>query len=290
MTAVRTHDPQAQQYALGHLTIIDVPTPELVRIAARTGYDYVSPRLICSGLPGRDHSLARDPRLLRETKQALAETGIPVHDIELARIADDVDPGAYRPELEVGAEIGARHLLSSIWSADRGYLVDAFGRLCRRAAEYGMTVNLEWLALATVQTMADDADVLRQVNEPNGRLMIDLHHFHRSHEKVSDLAELPTEWFEFVQICDAPGPIPAERSEMARIIRESREYLGEGGTDPASVLFALPPVVYSMELPNAAHVAALGAEGHARRCLETARDYLAREAAARGIAEREAVR
>lgn len=289
MTALPNHDPQAQrysqQYSLGHLTIIDVPTPELVRIAARTGYDFVSPRLICDGLPGRDHSLARNPELLRQTRQALAETGIPVHDIELARIADDVDPGAYRPELEVGAEIGARHLLSSIWSPDRGYLVDAFGRLCRLAAEYDMTVNLEWLALGTVTTMADAADVLRQVDEPNARLMIDLHHFHRSREKVSDLAALPTEWFEFVQICDAPAAIPTEREEMARIIREGRDYLGEGGTDPASVLGALPPVVYSMELPNAAHVAALGAEGHARRCLETARAYLAEQAD-----EREATR
>ena len=273
-----THvDPEVQRYSLGHLTIIDVPTPELVRIAARTGYDFVCPRLICDGLPGRDHSLARNPALLRATREALAETGVPVHDIELARIADDVDPGSYEAELAVGAELGARHLLSSIWSADRGYAVDAFGRLCRLAARYGMTVNLEWLALGTVTTMADAADVLRQVAEPNARLMIDLHHFHRSHETVAGLAALPAEWFEFVQICDAPATIPDDREEMARIIREGRDYLGEGGTDPAAVLTALPPVVYSMELPNAAHQAALGAEGHARRCLETSRAYLARE-------------
>lgn len=285
MTAA-TVEPQAQQYSLGHLTIIDTPTPELVRIAARTGYDFVSPRLICDGLPGTDHSLARNPALLRETKAALAQTGLPVHDIELARIADDVDPGSYEPELAVGAEIGASHLLSSIWSSDHGYAVDAFGRLCRLAAQYGMTVNLEWLALATVTTMADAVAVLRAVDEPNARLMIDLHHFHRSHERVDDLAALPAHWFEFVQICDAPGPIPSDLDEMARIIREGRDYLGEGGTDPATVLAALPPMVYSVEIPNADDVAALGAEGHARRCLDTARACLTR----RGRTEREALR
>ena len=268
-------DPPIQRYSLGHLTIIDVPTPELVRIAARTGYDYVSPRLICDGLPGMDHSLARNPALLRATREALAETGLPVHDMELARIADDVDPGSYEAELAVGAELGARHLLSSIWSADHGYTVDAFGRLCRLAAQYGFTVNLEWLALATVSTMADAVAVLREVAEPNARLMIDLHHFHRSHESLEALSEIPTEWFEFVQICDAPGEIPDDLTEMARIIREGRCYLGEGGTDPGPVLAALPPTVYSVEIPSAADVARLGAEGHARRCLETSRTYLA---------------
>ncbi|MFT3862122.1 sugar phosphate isomerase/epimerase family protein [Micropruina sp.] len=286
MTAALSVEQQAQQYALGHLTIIDTPTPELVRIAARTGYDYVSPRLICDGLPGTDHSLARNPALLHATREALAETGLPVHDIELARIADDVDPDSYEAELAIGAAIGAGHLLSSIWSSDHGYSVDAFGRLCRLAAQYGLTVNLEWLALAAVTTMADAVAVLREVDEPNARLMIDLHHFHRSRERVADLAAMPREWFEFVQICDAPGPIPTDVDEMARIIREGRNYLGEGGTDPAAVLDALPPLVYSVEIPSATDVARLGAEGHARRCLETSRSYLARECRT----EREAVR
>ncbi len=286
MTAAATVAPQAQQYSLGHLTIIDTPTPELVRIAARAGYDFVSPRLICDGLPGMDHSLARNPALLRATQAALAETGLPVHDIELARIADDVDPGSYEPELAVGAGIGARHVLSSIWSSDRGYTVDAFGRLCRLAAQYGLTVNLEWLALGTVTTMADAVDVLRQVDEPNARLTIDLPPFHRSHAPADDLAGLPREGVEFAQVCDAPAEIPAERDEMARIIRAGRNYLGEGGTDPAAVLRALPPMVYSVEIPSASDEARFGAEGHARRCLETSRAYLARA----GVTQREATR
>lgn len=123
--------------------------------------------------------------------------------------------------------------------------------------------------------MADAVAVLREVAEPNARLMIDLHHFHRSHESLESLSEIPTEWFEFVQICDAPGEIPDDLTEMARIIREGRCYLGEGGTDPGPVLAALPPTVYSVEIPSAADVARLGAEGHARRCLETSRTYLA---------------
>jgi len=264
----------AQRYSLGHLTLIDVPTPELIRIAHRTGYDFVSPRLICDGLPGGDYSLSRHDDLLGQTVRALAETGLPLHDIELARIAADVDPAGYEPDLAIGAELGARHLISSIWTSDRSYAVDAFGRLCRLAAQYDLTVDLEWVPIASVTTMHDALDVIAEVNEPNARLMVDLHHFHRSRERLADLDEIPAGLFSVVQICDAPGPIPTERDEMTRIIREGRSYLGEGGIHPAVILERLPPVVYSIELPNSAAVARWGAEGHARRCLETARSYL----------------
>ena len=272
----------AQRYALGHLTLIDVPTPELIRIAYRTGYDFASPRLICAGLPGHDYSLSHNDELLRETVRALAETGLPLHDIELARIADDVDPAGYEPDLAIGAELGARHLISSIWTPDRSYAVDAFGRLCRLAAQYDLTVNLEWVPIASVTTMHDALDVIAEVNEPNARLMVDLHHFHRSRERLADLDEIPAELFSVIQICDAPGPIPTEREEMTRIIREARCYLGEGGTDPAAMLARMPHVVYSIELPNSAAVACWGAEGHARRCLETAKDYLERTLSVQG--------
>lgn len=41
-----------RKFSLAHLTILEAPPPELVRIAARTGYDFVGLRLIPPGLPG----------------------------------------------------------------------------------------------------------------------------------------------------------------------------------------------------------------------------------------------
>ena len=63
-------------------------------MAARAGYDFVSLRPIYMGLPGEPNfSLATNKTLLRETKKALQDTGLGLLDIELARIADGVDPG-----------------------------------------------------------------------------------------------------------------------------------------------------------------------------------------------------
>ena len=64
-------------YSLVHLTNISCPPPEMIRVAARAGYDAVSLRTIPMGLPGeRPYDIAKDPHLLRETRRAAQETGI----------------------------------------------------------------------------------------------------------------------------------------------------------------------------------------------------------------------
>ena len=62
----------AQQYSLAHLTVLACPPPEVIYIAGRAGYDFVSLRLIHMGLPGEhDHSLSENPELYRQTLRAL---------------------------------------------------------------------------------------------------------------------------------------------------------------------------------------------------------------------------
>ena len=64
----------------------------------------------------------------RKPKAALKETGIGVHDIELARIMRDVDFKSYLPAMEMGAELGAKHLISSAWTdvrIDRNFIIES---------------------------------------------------------------------------------------------------------------------------------------------------------------------
>ncbi len=266
----------AHQYSLAHLTVLGCPPPELTYIAARAGYDYVSLRIIQLGLPGENnYALAEQPEMLRQTKRALQSTGLKVHDIELARIHDDMYPTRYLPAMEVAAELGARAVLSSIWTSNRDYAIEKFGELCDLAKPYGLTVDLEYVPIAGVKTLAEAVQVLRAVNRANAGLMIDTHHFHRAHDKVEDLDGLPTEWFHFAHLCDAPAETPADAEEMTRILREGRLYVGEGGIDIAGILNRLPEMVYSIELPNLARVREMGYAEHAYRCLETAKAYTA---------------
>ena len=52
-------------------------------------------------------------------------------------------------------------------------------------------------------------------------------------------------------------------------------YPGEGAIDIAGMVSALPELPLSIELPNLKRIEELGVEGHARRCLETAKAYFA---------------
>ncbi len=264
------------RYSLAHLTVLGCPPPELTYIAARAGYDFVSPRIIQLGLPGENnYALAENPEMLRQTKRALATTGIEVHDIELARIYDDMHPTRYLPAMEVAAELGARAVLSSIWTTNLDYAIEKFAEVCDLARPFGLTVDLEYVPIAGVKTLKGAVEVLRAVNRPNAGLMIDTHHFHRAHDKVEDLEGLPAEWFHFAHLCDAPSAMPADPEEMTRIMREGRLYVGEGGVDIAGIINRLPPMVYSIELPNLARVREMGYAEHAFRCLEAAKAYAA---------------
>jgi sugar phosphate isomerase/epimerase len=264
-----------REFSLAHLTALGCPPPEMTYIAAMAGYDYVSIRLIRIGTSGEPvYDLAENKEMMKHTKRALADTGIRILDIELARIVEGVDLNKYQPAMAIAAELGCKHMLSSIWTPDRSYYIEKFGELCDLAKSFSLTVELEFVPIASVFDLAGTVDVLRAVNRENAGILIDMHHFHRSREKIEDLKMLPREWFHMVHLCDAPAEIPTDRTEMTRILREARSYVGEGGIDVANILNEMPEVPYSLEIPNAEKVRELGYAEHARRCLKTAKAYL----------------
>ena len=264
-----------RQFSLAHLTVLGCPPPEMIYIASMAGYNYVSLRPIYMGLPGEpNYDLAANKEMMKQTKRALVDTGVKLLDIELARIYDGMEPKRYQPAMEVAAELGGKHVLSSIWTKDRSYSIEKFGEVCDLAKQFGLTVELEFVPIAEVNNLAGAVDVIKAVNRENAGIMIDTHHFHRSRDKAEELKTLPMEWFRFAHLCDAPEDIPTEREEMTRILREARSYVGEGGIDVYSILSQMPEIPYSIELPNLERVKEFGYAEHARRCLQTAKMYL----------------
>ena len=268
-----------QEYSLAHLTVLGCTPPEMTYIAARAGYDYVGIRTISMGLPGEpDYALPDNPQMLKQTKTALASTGVRVHDIEVARVYEGLHPSKYLPAMEVAAELGAKAILSSIWGGEREFYIEKFAEICDLAKPFGLTVDLEYVPIAVVRNLAQARDVLRTVNRTNAGLMIDMHHFHRARDNPADLDALPREWFHFAHLCDANVEIPTRRTEMIRIMRGARLYVGEGGIDVAGILAHIPHCVYSIEVPNRERHEELGYAAHATRCLETLKAYLIKHA------------
>ena len=262
-----------KEYSLAHLTAISTTPLELAKIAANCGYDYVSIRQIYMGVANEvPVNLAEDKKMYQEIKDLFKDTGLRLLDIELAKIFDGVDLKKYESAFETGKSLGAKHVLSSIWTDNREYAIEKFADLCDLAKKYDLTVDLEAVPIAGVKSFAEVADILRIIKRDNAGLMMDTHHFNRANDSVELLKTFPKEWFHYAQICDVP-PAPTTREEMIRIMRESRDYLGEGTIDVATILNTMPIVPYSIELPNSKKVEEYGYEGHARKCLETAKKY-----------------
>ena len=263
-----------QQFSLAHLTVLGCAPPEMTYIAARAGYDFVSYRIISMHLPNEpNYGLAENKEMLRQAKTALNGTGLKVHDIELARIQDGVDLKSYVPALETAAELGARQVITSIWTPERNYAIDRLAELCDLGKKVGLTMNLEFVTWANVTNLQEAIAVCRAVKRENCGLLIDTLHFNRSRVRLEELDAVPREWFHFAHVCDAPKEIPSTNEGLIHAGREERLYVGEGGIDVAAIVNRLPEVPYSLEIPNLARVKELGYAEHAWRCLQTAKRY-----------------
>jgi sugar phosphate isomerase/epimerase len=266
------------KFSLAHLTVLGCAPPEMTHIAARAGYDFVSFRILMMNSSNErscDYSLAENKIMLRETRAALAETGLRVHDIELARIFHGVDIKSYLPAFEVAAELGARHVISSVWTPERAFAIEALIELCDLAKPLGLTIDLEFVTWADVSNLQQALDLLHAADCANAGLLIDMLHFSRSRVTLDELDRVPGEWIHFAHLCDAPAEIPATREGLVYAGREERLYVGEGGIDIGAIVARLPEVPYSVEIPHLERVKEMGYEEHARRCLQSAKAFFA---------------
>ena len=267
---------QTRKYSLAHLTILDAPPPELIRIAARTGYDFVGLRLIPLGLPGEVAYAPHDDAVMRrDIKAAIDDTGVKVLDVELARIIEAPAPETYLPALETAAALGAKHVLSSVWMRDRYQVIERFARLCDVAKPLGLTVNLEFVSSTEWNTLEGALDIVTNCGRDNVGIMIDTLHFHRGRIPIEQLDRVPASWANFAHVCDDRPDVPATMEEARRTMREERLYPGEGAVDIAGIVGRLPQsVICAIELPHRQRLRELGPDRFARTCLERTKRYL----------------
>lgn len=263
------------QYSLVHLTDITCPPPAFIRAAAAAGYDLVSLRTIPMGLPGEIPHDIRNRELRRQTREASLETGVKIHDTENARIFPGVDVHTYESYLEAAADLGIRHILTNIWTDDKPFYTEEFGKLCQLAAQYGQDINLEFVTWSSVKNLSQAVELLQSTNQPNAGIVVDALHFYRSRVKLEELDDLPAQWFRFMHLCDTVQEIPEDQEELIRVGREERLYPGEGAVDLKGILSKLPSqIVRGLEVPHYRRVQELGFQEHARRALEFAKKYL----------------
>lgn len=266
----------APAFSLAQLTVLDVPPPQAVAIAARTGYQHIGVRLL-PATPGGAAYLMDEPKLLRETLAAMADTGISVFDLEIVRLAPDTDVSSFTRFFEVGQALGAKAILVAGNDPDEGRLIDSFAAFCEAAAPYGLSGDLEFMPWTEVPDLATAIRVVRAAAQPNGGILIDALHFDRSNSRLADLVGLPREWLHYVQLCDGPAEKPTTTEGLIHAARAERLFPGEGGIDLLGILRPLPrDVPISVEVPTARLAQTVGPEERARRALAATKSVLAK--------------
>ncbi|MBU6483544.1 MAG: sugar phosphate isomerase/epimerase [Betaproteobacteria bacterium] len=263
------------EYSLAHLTVLSLTPPQLVDVAARTGYDYVGVRITRVTPNEVLYDLARDRAMMKETKARLDDTGIGVHDVELFRMDPSLDAESFLPQLEATAELGSRNIIAQLPDPDRGRATERFARICDLARPLGIFVSLEFPHWTETGNLREAARVVRAVNRSNAGILVDMLHFGRSDSSLDELARLPREWFRFAHVCDAAKEVPPTMAGIIRTARDERQFPGEGGIEVCEILARLPQdIPYALEIPRNALTRAVGAEEVARLALVAAKSYL----------------
>jgi sugar phosphate isomerase/epimerase len=258
----------SRQFSLAYLTVLGTPPRQMIEIAAETGYDFVSLRLAPVTPEELRFPFTTDPWLVADVINALDDCGISLLDVELIR----TDPGTnvvdFAAFAEVAAEMGARHIVTQIPEPDRGRAVERFQEVCELADGFGMTADLEFIPWSPTGDLGAAAEIVMRAARPNGGILVDTLHFARSHSSVAQLADLPTEMFNLVQLCDARAPVSDSADELIRVARSDREPPGDGEIELELIVDTLPTVPYALEVPNEAMREKLGALEFSRLLLE----------------------
>ena len=262
-------------FSLAHLTVLSLTPPQVVEVAARSGYRYVGLRLTRVTSDEVLYDLAHDRALMRETKARLADTGVDVLDVELFRMDPALDAESFIPVLDAAAELGARHIIAQVPDPDRERATARFAKLCDLARPLRIFVSLEFPHWTETGSLAAATKVVRAVNRSNAGILVDMLHFGRSDSSLEELAKLPREWFRFAHVCDAAKEVPPTMAGIIRTARDERQFPGEGGIDVRGILACLPQdIPYALEIPRVALTKAVGPEEVARLAIRVARSHL----------------
>lgn len=263
-------------FSLAHLTVLSLPPPAMVAVAARTGYDAVGLRLIAVTPDSPGYPLMDDPPAMRETKLRLADTGIRVGDIEFVRITPEIDIPSLEPFAAAGAELGARHIIAAPYDPDLVRLAERLGALADLAGRYGLSVLLEFFPWTAVPDLGTAARVVDGADRPNAGLLVDTLHFARSGSRLEQLDRIPAARMPFVHVCDAEAGRSFTTAQLLHTARAERLPPGEGDLDIRGILGRLPPgIPIGLEVPMERLTRERGPEEVARRVREAAGRALA---------------
>lgn len=231
--------------SLDCMTLTNTLPTDLIRGAHSAGFDRVSlwlqpPACFPLQLVTADNEPA--------CAAALAETGIEVGAIEVFDLST-ADVASYRPALELGARLGAKTAVAiNTRNPDTGAVTAALAKFAALAAEFGLGVNFEPIAICRTATLAQARELIRAADVDAG-IVLDIYHLVHSGGTAADIRAMEPGLIRHVQIND--GMASPTREQMFIEAGKERPYPGEGVFPLVELLSATPNnIPWAIESPS----------------------------------------
>lgn len=249
---------------------------DYVEAAAFAGYPLIGLRLNPSpGLPYQP--LIEDAALVKNVRRRIADAGLEVLDVYSFYMTPLVDIQAFRPAVDLAADLGARYLMVMGADEDWSRMRDNFAKMCELASSYDLACALECAVMRPLASLPQAARLARESGHDNVAICIDPLNFLRAGDTAADLRKLDPKLFPFAQLTDGLlGPGEPDPAILGRMGPNQRRMLGEGVVPLDDILDALPSgIPLSVELPAPEGSTASPREW-AKIAHDNARDFLKR--------------
>src|SRR5262245_34798433 len=171
---------------LAPTTLPEAAPLDYVAAAAAAGYRHVGLRLNPSpGFPF--HPVVGNAPLIREMKQVLAGAGLVVFDIYSFYLQPDTDVAAFQSAIELGAEFGAKYIVTMGADPDWSRQRDNFARICEIAARHGLVCIVEPAVIRPLASFAQAQRLLREAGCANVAICVDPLNFARAGDRAEQL-------------------------------------------------------------------------------------------------------
>ena len=260
--------------SLAHLTVLDLAPPEMIRVAARCGYQSVGLRLIAVTDTTPGYPLQDDPAMLRETKAAMQEEGVTVNDVEFLKITPEIVVSELEGLIAAGAEIGAKHLITAPYEPDLGRLSETLAQLAELTAKYSMSPVLEFFPWTNVPDLHTVLSVVEKAG-PEVGVLVDSLHFNRSNSSLDELAQVDPSRLRFMHLCDAPIMPAYTTEDLLFAGRAERLPPGEGDINLTDIVKLMPKdIPVALEIPMLEYASKYGSEAVAQRVIKATQEFL----------------
>jgi sugar phosphate isomerase/epimerase len=279
LRAVMRQEVHLYPLGLAPTTLPHAAPLDYVEAAAFAGFPLIGLRLNPSpGLPYQP--LIEDAALVKNVQHRIADAGLKVLDVYSFYMTPNVDIEAFRPAVELSAELGARYLMVMGDDGDWSRMADNLAAMCDLAASYKLACALECAVMRPLASLPQAVRLAHESGRANVAICIDPLNFLRAGDTAEDLRKLDPKLFPFAQLTDGLlGPGEPDKARLGRMGPNRRRMLGEGVVPLNDILDALPRgIPLSVELPSPEGSTASPREW-AKVAHDNARDFLARRPA-----------